>query len=139
MTKINLEFTSWEDVIKFAAKLVQEQEGNAKVQQTMPVQQATSIQTPVYQAAPVQTPVQQPAPVQQSVPVQQPAPTSVPTATPNYTLDDLASASMQVMDKGGQAQLQELLAGYGVETLPQLPKEQYGNFATALRGMGAQI
>lgn len=139
MTKINLEFTSWEDVIKFAAKLVQEQEGDAKVQQTMPVQQATSIQTPVYQAAPVQTPVQQPAPVQQSVPVQQPAPTSVPTATPNYTLDDLASASMQVMDKGGQAQLQELLAGYGVETLPQLPKEQYGNFATALRGMGAQI
>lgn len=139
MTKINLEFTSWEDVIKFAAKLVQEQEGDAKVQQTMPVQQATSIQTPVYQAAPVQTPVQQPAPVQQSVPVQQPVPISVPTATPNYTLDDLAGASMQVMDKGGQAQLQELLAGYGVETLPQLPKEQYGNFATALRGMGAQI
>ena len=46
---------------------------------------------------------------------------------------------MTLMDKGMQAQLQELLAGYGVEALPALPKDQYGNFATALRGMGANI
>lgn len=147
MTKINLEFTSWEEVIKFASDLVQDQEGiiavdAAKVQQVLieqtapiqaPTQQATPIQTSVYQAAPVQAPVQQPAPVQQSVP------TAVLTTPPEYTQDEIASAAMQVMDKGGQVQLQELLAAYGVETLPQLPKEQYGNFATALRGMGAQI
>ncbi len=67
------------------------------------------------------------------------APGAVPTAAHAYTQDDLARAAMQLMDKGGMQQLQQLLAGYGCETLQQLPKEQYGNFATALRGMGAQI
>lgn len=67
------------------------------------------------------------------------APGAVPTAAHEYTQDDLARAAMQLMDKGGMQQLQQLLAGYGCETLQQLPKEQYGNFATALRGMGAQI
>ena len=56
-----------------------------------------------------------------------------------YTLDDLANAAMTLMDKGMQTQLQNLLAEYGVEALPALPKNQYGNFATALRGMGANI
>lgn len=67
-----------------------------------------------------------------------PAP-QVQTSAPNYTLDDLSSAAMTLMDKGMQAQLQQLLAGYGVASLPELPKDQYGAFATALRGMGAQI
>lgn len=127
MTKINLEFTSWEEVIKFAADLVQDQEGiiavdAAKVQQVL-IGKTAPIQAPTQQATPIQTSVYQ----------------AVPTTPPEYTQDEIASAAMQVMDKGGQVQLQELLAAYGVETLPQLPKEQYGNFATALRGMGAQI
>lgn len=71
-----------------------------------------------------------------SMPVQQ---TTVPAAAHTYTLDELASAAMALMDRGMQVQLQNLLAGYGVEALPMLPPEQYGNFATALRGMGAQI
>lgn len=54
-------------------------------------------------------------------------------------MDELARAAMTLMDKGGMAELQQLLAGYGCETLQQLPPEQYGNFATSLRGMGAQI
>ena len=87
-------------------------------------------------AAPAQAiPVQQPAPVS---PVQTPV-TAVPTTERTYTLDELANAAMTLMDKGMQTQLQELLAGYGVEALPALPKDQYGNFATALRGMGANI
>lgn len=81
-------------------------------------------------------PSQQPASQQQAVPPVQPA---IPTASRTYTLDELAGAAMVLMDRGMQAQLQELLAGYGVEALPMLPPEQYGNFATALRGMGAQI
>lgn len=64
---------------------------------------------------------------------------AVPTSGTTYTLDDLAGAAMLLMDRGMQVQLQELLARYGVEALPMLPPEQYGNFATALRGMGAQI
>lgn len=67
------------------------------------------------------------------------APTAVPTAGTSYTLDQLARAAMTLMDSGRQADLQQLLAQFGVEALPVLPKEQYGVFATALRGMGAQI
>ena len=39
-----------------------------------------------------------------------------------------------------KSNVQKLLKeGFGVDALPQLPKEQYGAFATALREMGAQI
>lgn len=69
-------------------------------------------------------------------PVQQPA---VQTSTQTYTLDDLSRAAMLLMDTGMQAQLQQLLLNHGVESLPQLPVEQYGAFATELRGLGAQI
>ena len=64
---------------------------------------------------------------------------AVPVSQRTYSMDELARAAMTLMDKGGMAELQQLLAGYGCETLQQLPPEQYGNFATSLRGMGAQI
>lgn len=84
-------------------------------------------QTPAVPVAPVATPSA--APMQKAV----------PTSQHEYTVDELARAAMTLMDKGGMAELQQLLAGYGCESLQQLPKEQYGNFATALRGIGAQI
>ena len=56
----------------------------------------------------------------------------------DYTLDDLARAAMPLMDTH-MADLQRLLQSFGVEALPNLPKEQYGAFATALRGMGGRI
>lgn len=98
-------------------------------------------------AVPVSTPTQ-------AVPVTQPAPTAAPTApvtpsvtgvgqvpttTQTYELDDLARAAMTLMDVGRQGELQQLLTQFGVAALPMLPKDQYGAFATALRGMGAQI
>ncbi len=112
------------------------------VQQTAaPVQQAMA---PVQQAPvqPAMQPVQQaPAQLQQTTPSVQPAPaqTAVPTSAPSYTLDELAKAAMTLMDTGRQAELQGLLAAFGVEALPALPKELYGSFATALREKGAQI
>lgn len=66
-------------------------------------------------------------------------PAAAPTSQHTYSMDELARAAMTLMDKGGMAELQQLLAGYNCDTLQQLPKEQYGSFATALRGMGAQI
>lgn len=98
-------------------------------------------------AVPVSTPTQ-------AVPVTQPVPTAapnapvtpsvtgagqVPTTTQTYELDDLARAAMTLMDVGRQGELQQLLTRFGVAALPLLPKDQYGNFATALRGMGAKI
>ena len=72
-----------------------------------------------------------------SVPVQ--APAAVPTSEPTYTRDDLSKAAMQLMDKGMQAQLMQLIQSFGVASLMERSPEHYGNFATGLRGMGAQI
>ena len=63
----------------------------------------------------------------------------VPTTERTYTAEELQVAAVTLVDKGMMAQLQELLNRFGVNALPELPKEQYGAFATALRGMGAQI
>lgn len=87
------------------------------------------------QTAPVQN-VQTLVPVQNAQTAQS---ASVPTSQHTYSMDELARAAMTLMDKGGMTELQQLLAKYGCETLQQLPQEQYGSFATALRGMGAQI
>lgn len=64
----------------------------------------------------------------------------VPIATiPTYTYEDLARAAAPLMDAGKTADLQALLRSFNVQALTQLPKEQYGAFATALRGMGARL
>lgn len=68
-----------------------------------------------------------------------PSAPAIPTTNPSYTRDDLSRAAMTLMDKGMQGELQQLLQSYGVNSLVDLAPEQYGNFATALRGMGAQI
>lgn len=67
-----------------------------------------------------------------------PAP-AVPTSAKEYTADDLARAAIPLLDAGGQQALLNLLAQFGVQGIPQLSKDQYGAFATALRGLGAKI
>jgi len=91
-------------------------------------------------AYPVQPPAAVPV-VPQAAPVQQPAPVPVPTTggTPTYTLEQLSVAATPIMDAGRQQELVALLNQFGVQALTQLPKEQYGAFATALRGLGARI
>ncbi|KZE79285.1 hypothetical protein AV654_17595 [Paenibacillus elgii] len=78
--------------------------------------------------APDQLPSQQP-----------PAQTAVPTATQSYTLEQLAVAATPLMDSGKRAELAQLLQQFGAQSLTQLAKERYGEFATALRGLGARI
>ena len=151
MAQITVTFDSFEDMKEFAEKFL----GTEKVpvslgEKEVPAQTQSIPVTPVapvmpitpVQSAPV-TPVAQPAPATlvQTVPVTpaQPAMSPVPTTERTYSLDELANAAMTLMDKGMQNQLQELLVSYGVEALPALPREMYGNFATALRGMGANI
>lgn len=146
-------FESYEDMEAFAQKIVSEKSkvGNREhMEASVPEQPAPPVQNivraapvptaPVQPSAPMQatTPVQQPLPPTQQVPVNNQAPV-VPTTAQTYTLDELARAAMTLMDAGRQVDLQGLLRSFGVEALPALPKEQYGAFATALRGMGAQI
>ena len=91
--------------------------------------------------APQQAPVPPVVPVQTQAapPVQQAPAAAVPTSATTYSMDDLARAGMALMNSGHQAELQQLLVKFGVNSLPELPVEQYGAFATALRGLGAQI
>lgn len=146
MAQIELKFESFEELVDFSKKILgvadeqaypvyRESKGTNGAQSVAPIQQ-TPVAVPPATATPVQT-----TPAAQTVPVTpaQPAMSPVPTTERTYSLDELANAAMTLMDKGMQNQLQELLASYGVEALPALPREMYGNFATALRGMGANI
>lgn len=125
---------------------------SAPVQQSVVPMQATTV--PVQQApmvSPTQAPMQ--APVQQGMPVptqpmQTPptapmqAPAQVPTnaAPQQYSFDQLAVALSNVCSKpGGQPQVHSLLQQFGVQALFDLPKEKYGEFATALRGIGGVL
>ena len=101
--------------------------------------------------APTQPPVAAPGPVPTAPPVAPappaaPAPTApaapapaVPVTAPTYTLDQIAKAGAALVDAGKMDQLLALLGKYGVATVTQLTPEQYGNFATELRALGAQI
>lgn len=106
-----------------------------------PVMQTSPTQSPAPAApvAPQPAPAVQPAPAIAAVPQTAPTYQAVPTTAAAYSQDDLARAAITLMDSGRQQDLRNLLAQFGVMSLPELPQAQYGAFATALRGMGAQI
>ena len=90
---------------------------------------------PLTPAAPVSTaPVSEPVTPPPSAPIQEAS-----SAAVSYSLDDLARAGADLLDQGKQAELPALLARFGITSLPDLPKERYGEFATAMREMGARI
>ena len=72
----------------------------------------------------------------QTTPVVQPAPTAQPIP---YTLEQLSLAAAPLIDAGKGKELTDIVQGFGVVSLQQLPAEKYGEFATAIRGLGAQI
>ena len=103
---------------------------------------------PAQVAQPVAAPVAMPAaaPVQMQAPATAPAPgqapimgAAIPVAAPTYSMEQLAVAATQLVDAGRRNELVTLLNSFGVPALTALAKEQYGNFATQLRAMGAKI
>lgn len=152
--QITVTFDSLEEMNAFITRTMVGPDNPEKTDKPIPPP-APAASTPVpVQALPTPTPAAA-APVPVSVPLAQspaasvplavtqtppPAPTTqVPTTTAAYTADDLARAAMALMDSGHQQDLIGLLQQFGVNALPALRTEQYGAFATALRGMGAQI
>lgn len=142
---INNNLSSSFKALADAQQEAQTQQQQTQQQQTQQQQTQQPVQVPTQQ--PVQ---QQPAPTQQQVPTQQPAQQvqpaqpvqqqQVPTQqAQTYTIDELGKASALLMDAGKQQDLVNLLGQFGVQALTQLPESQYGAFATALRGLGAQI
>lgn len=108
--------------------------------------QAAPVPAPAAQPSPAPVPVT-PVPVAQPAaapaPVAQPAPAPVPAAAPTtaraFRFEDIQLAATSLCDTGKRAEVLALLAKYGIQALSALPAEQYGAFATELRGLGAQI
>jgi hypothetical protein len=149
---ITVEFNDFDEMMDFAVRMTQAvplpETGKAKetIQATgedVSNKAASTMKGMPINAAPTQqiaaqlngnTVCQQPPQQMMQQPI-----TSVQTSVASYTMDDLANAAMTLMDAGRQPDLLNLLAQFGVESLPALPQEQYGVFATALRELGAQI
>lgn len=161
MTQIQLTFEDYEEMISFAKKLINAEKGTIKLAagekseggqteeekvDTTPygrqiAQDFPNANTGIPAAAPdapAMMPTEPPTPAAPPVPPIPQTP-AVPTSEPTYTAEELQVAAVTLVDKGMMTQLQELLQQFGVNALPELPKEKYGAFATALRGMGAQI
>ena len=72
----------------------------------------------------------------------EPAPSTVPLAqAPTFTLAEISKAGADLIgaNPGLLPKVNELLAQYGIQTLDKLKPDQFGAFATALRGLGAKI
>lgn len=87
----------------------------------------------------VKTEVKPTAPVVETRPTETETET-VPTAAPTYTIQELANAAKGILDAGNVEKLKALLTDqFGVKALTELSPERYGEFATAIRAMGAKI
>lgn len=92
-------------------------------------------------SAPTPEPVKSadPEPVKPAAPEPPVAPV-VPTApAKKYTLDELLAATAPLMDAGKIAELQALMQKFGVPSMMDIPEEKYGELATALRELGAEL
>lgn len=87
------------------------------------------------------TPPVQPVPAapvaQNAASAVNPVPTA--TATPTYTMEQLAVAATGLIDAGKMQDVQNTLAALGAQTLMDLPQEKYGEFASAIKAIGAVI
>ena len=73
----------------------------------------------------------------QTAPTVSPVPTA--TATPTYSMEQLAVAATGLIDAGKMQDVQNTLVSLGAQTLMDLPQEKYGEFASAIKAMGAVI
>ena len=89
---------------------------------------------PVVEKAELPT-TEQKVPVAAAVSV---APT-VPVTEHAYTLDEISRAAATFMDRGDVSALRALLQQFGVQSLVELPKEQYGSFVLAMRQQGVEV
>lgn len=86
------------------------------------------------------TPPVQPVPTTQATPTAPPVnPVPTAAAAPTYTMEQLAVAATGLIDTGKMQDVQNTLASLGAQTLMDLPQEKYGEFASAIKAIGAVI
>ena len=100
--------------------------------QSAPTAPTNTPTIPVVQTAPVSAPVAPVAPMTTPVPL---------AAAPQYTMEQIARAGADLVtrDPSKAIAAQQLLASFGIQSVTALPQERFGEFVTALRGLGAQI
>lgn len=106
---------------------------------SQPVQTAAAGQpqtTPIPTTTPVFTAPMPTAPTPTAPTPTTPAPA---VSVAPYSLEQLALAAAPLMDAGRANELTELMKSFGVPSLQALPTDKYGQFANAIRAMGAQI
>lgn len=106
----------------------------------VPPVQTVAQPAPAAPATPQPAPAQQPPvtpPPAQSAPAAQPLPTTA--VAQEYAQDQISVAMAGLVSQGKQPEIMALIQGFGVSSLVELPKEQYGALAVKLREMGAQI
>ena len=110
--------------------------GNAPVVPTAPIRNPQSAPAnPTPPPAKAVSPAG-PSTAQPAAAPSNPAPVA---AAPAYERDQLARATATLADAGKVQQIQQLFQQFGIQQLTQLPKERYGEYATALRGLGVRI
>lgn len=151
--KINVEIKGLKELTDAVRALAGMGEGQSIAVQTAGVPQGTypapaPVQAPITQAPVAQSYVQAPvqsSPVPAGAGVQQPAGSTVPVAVPTtamaqeYTIEQLQVAAAGLSGMGKMPQVLGILQHFGIQAMTELPKERYGEFATALREAGAQI
>lgn len=101
--------------------------------------ESATIATESATIAPTPEPVKAAEPAAPGAPEPPAAPT-VPTApTKKYTLDELLAATAPLMDAGKISELQALMQKFGVPSMMEIPEDRYGELATALRELGAEL
>ena len=95
----------------------------------------------VEEATPAPAPEPEPVPAPEPVPEQPLVPTTEQPAERVYQMDELARAGAGLMqqDRSNSKRLSAILRTFGVNSLPDLPKEKYADFAEELRKLGATV
>jgi hypothetical protein len=107
---------------------------------TTPVQQATVPDNSVIATAPMTNPttaVPKTAPTVEISSVNTASPSEQPVKT--YTKEELSNAGAALCEQGKMADLIDLLAKYGVQSIVELDKEHYAAIAVDLKALGANL
>jgi len=127
-----MEITVKAEGLEKAINVLAQAISNQSVGDVTATQEQPEQEVPKQEAPPEVAPVKQEAPPAQAAP-------AVPTSNPGFSMDQLAVAATQLMDAGKRDEIISLLSTFNVQALTGLPKDQYGAFATSLRGMGAKL
>ena len=97
----------------------------------------------VPQSAPTPIPVAPTPTLGEALTAAAPAPAPIPAAPVAapaiYTSDDLCRAAAALVEQGKQPEVLAIVQKYGVQSMPELPIEQYAAFAADLRAIGGAI